>query len=110
MVAALALSPHLRHTSASIYPNPRATYTHLAVSTPPAPLSPCVSHWQLNESRFVTGGNSGALQLWSVSKKKPLCKVTDAHGKGSAFLLDFHSLERSASNSTLMQLDIYILF
>lgn len=37
----------------------------------------------LNESRFVTGGNSGALQLWSVTKKKPLCKVTDAHGKGN---------------------------
>ena len=79
----------------------------LEPQTLPQPVS---SLLQLNESRFVTGGNSGALQLWSVSKKKPLCKVTDAHGKGSAFLLDFHSLERLASNSTLMQLDICILF
>ena len=105
MLAALALSisdTHLPQFTPILEP-----HTHI---WPPAPLSPCVSHWQLNESRFVTGGNSGALQLWSVSKKKPLCKVTDAHGKGSAFLLDFHSLERSASNSTLMQLDIYILF
>ena len=31
----------------------------------------------------MTGGNSGALQLWSVTKKKPLFKLPSAHGKGS---------------------------
>lgn len=62
----------------------------LEPQTLPQPVS---SLLQLNESRFVTGGNSGALQLWSVTKKKPLCKVSDAHGKGVTLALGFSTTQ-----------------
>ncbi|KAK4871918.1 hypothetical protein RN001_016042 [Aquatica leii] len=34
----------------------------------------------INEEHFVSGGDDGYLCVWSVSKKKPLCMVKEAHG------------------------------
>ncbi|CAO3704060.1 unnamed protein product [Rhizopus stolonifer] len=35
---------------------------------------------QLDESMFVTGGDSGALSLWEISRKKPVFTKSLAHG------------------------------
>ncbi|GBP77258.1 U3 small nucleolar RNA-interacting protein 2 [Eumeta japonica] len=34
----------------------------------------------LDEEHFVSGSDNGAICLWSVLKKKPLCTVPEAHG------------------------------
>ncbi|CDS03249.1 hypothetical protein LRAMOSA00651 [Lichtheimia ramosa] len=38
----------------------------------------CIS--QIDESMFVTGGDSGVISLWDINKKKPVFSVTEAHG------------------------------
>ncbi|XP_068702337.1 U3 small nucleolar RNA-interacting protein 2-like isoform X1 [Montipora foliosa] len=37
----------------------------------------------INEEHMVSGADNGSLALWSVSKKKPLCTVPNAHRKPS---------------------------
>ncbi|ORX63067.1 WD40 repeat-like protein [Hesseltinella vesiculosa] len=38
----------------------------------------CVS--QIDESLFVTGGDSGTLSLWDINRKKPIFTINTAHG------------------------------
>jgi ribosomal RNA-processing protein 9 len=40
----------------------------------------------LDDDLFVTGSDSGAIALWSVSKKKPVCIVPLAHGVDPAVI------------------------
>ncbi|CAO3652347.1 unnamed protein product [Mucor hiemalis] len=35
---------------------------------------------QIDESMFVTGGDSGVLSLWELNRKKPMYTVSSAHG------------------------------
>ncbi|GAA5813294.1 hypothetical protein MFLAVUS_006769 [Mucor flavus] len=35
---------------------------------------------QIDESMFITGGDSGVLSLWELSRKKPVFSVSTAHG------------------------------
>lgn len=35
---------------------------------------------QIDESMFITGGDSGVLSLWEISRKKPVFSVHSAHG------------------------------
>jgi ribosomal RNA-processing protein 9 len=38
----------------------------------------------LDKDRFLTGGDDGALSLWSARRKKPVVSVKRAHGAGAA--------------------------
>jgi ribosomal RNA-processing protein 9 len=35
---------------------------------------------QIDESMFVTGGDSGVISLWEINRKKPMFSVPSAHG------------------------------
>lgn len=35
---------------------------------------------KIDSAHFVTGGDSGAVNIWGTLKKKPLCSVNNAHG------------------------------
>jgi ribosomal RNA-processing protein 9 len=37
----------------------------------------------VNEQRFVSGGDDGAVALWHVNKKRPVAVVEHAHGEGT---------------------------
>lgn len=37
----------------------------------------------VNEQRFISGGDDGAVSLWHVNKKRPVSTVANAHGAGT---------------------------
>lgn len=37
----------------------------------------------VNEQRFLSGGDDGAVSLWHVNKKRPVATVQNAHGSGT---------------------------
>ena len=56
---------------------------------------------QIDDATFVTGADNGALSLWSVHKKKPLCIVPAAHGHAPPLALDAVFAERDLAHRTV---------
>ncbi|KAI8062246.1 WD40-repeat-containing domain protein [Gongronella butleri] len=55
----------------------------------------CVT--QIDESLFVTGGDSGTLSLWDINRKKPVATIPIAHGEDA--FVDSNGNASNASNS-----------